>query len=331
MHEISPTRYWLLGTLGGVFLGLVLLVAALLKALDLPAFAQQIQAQGLAGWLGGWPSATALAYLALAVEVALGALLCLGVRRLFVLAPAVALTLVFLALTARDAWRDAHGLLAADAACGCFGNLVERTPAEAFQQDLFLLVPALVLAFVGRGDRDQLPWRRLAVALVAVAGTLVFARQAPGLPLDNLATRLKPGVAVSETCAGRDAERVCLDTVVPEFGSGEHLAILVDLAKPETGAMAAQLNAYAHSAAVAAGAAPRLWVLAAATPEESHTFYWTYGPTFEIRAAPPSLLRPLARTLPRAFLVRAGSVTQTWSGWAAIESSLSPARYAGTS
>ena len=83
-----------------------------------------------------------------AVEVGLGVALLLDLRRRSVLVPATLLVALFVFLTARTYWRATHGgLSAADAAsCGCFGNLVERTPAEAFWQDLLMLVPALALA-----------------------------------------------------------------------------------------------------------------------------------------------------------------------------------------
>lgn len=313
-----PARLWM-GRLAGAVLGAVLLVAALAKALDVRSFAEQIHAQGLDAWLGAWPTAGTLAYLLLAVEAALGILLVTGVRRTFVLLPAGVLVLLFLILTGRDAWRDAHGLLPADAACGCFGNLVERTPAQAFVQDLLMLVPALLLALVGREPQRRLPSARLALAAAVTAGVLLFAVKAPGLPLDDFATRLKPGVAVGAVCAGRAEERVCLDTVLPELAAGDHLVVLADLADQRTGAMAPALNAYAQSEPVAAGSAPRLWMMTAATPEQTHAFYWTHGPTFEIRAAPPALLRPLVRTLPRTFLVHQGSVAETWSGWSHLE------------
>ncbi len=148
----------LAGTAGSALLGVILLVAAAAKALDPLAFAQQIQQQGLAVVLG----APTWAVLAIALEVVLGVLLLLGVRRLWVLIPAALLVAFFVFLTGRDAWRAAHGTLPEDAACGCFGNLVERTPAQAFWQDLLLLVPALGLAFVARPREARFPppaWR----------------------------------------------------------------------------------------------------------------------------------------------------------------------------
>ena len=186
-----------------------------------------------------------MALAALALEVGLGLLLVMGVRRLWVLVPAALLVGFFLFLTGRDYWRAAQGI-EPPAACGCFGNLVDRTPAQAFWQDLLLLVPALALAFAGRdAGSPRQPWPRLAVAALGTAGAVAFAIQAPALPLDDFATRLKPGVAAVQLCAGREADRVCLATVLPEATSGSHVVVLADLADPATGAAVARLNQYA--------------------------------------------------------------------------------------
>jgi len=327
--EVSSPRDWaaatpegrglrIAGSAAGAFLGLVLLVAAGAKLLDPQAFAEQIQAQGLDFGL----PAMAVARLALALEVALGLLLVMGVRRLWVLVPAALLVGFFLFVTGRDYWRAARGIEPPAAACGCFGNLVERTPGQAFWQDLLLLVPALALAFVGRdggaGARSarRLPWARVAAAALGTGLAVVFAVRAPALPLDDFATRLKPGVAAAQLCAGRETDRVCLATLLPEAMEGAHLVVLADLADPATGEAVARLNQYAL-----AGRGPRPWMLAAATPEQHHAFFWRFGPAFEVREAPPGLLRPLYRRLPRAFLLEDGRVTRTWSGWPPLDDS----------
>src|SRR6185436_3309203 len=155
------------------------------KALDPSAFAEQIHTEGLDVLL----SAQAVALIALALEAGLGLALLLGVRRLWVLVPAALLVAFFVFLTGRAWWMSAHGLREAES-CGCFGNLVQRTPAEAFWQDLLLLVPALLLAFVARSRSARLPTARLAAALAASIAVALFAWKAPELPLDNLATRL---------------------------------------------------------------------------------------------------------------------------------------------
>jgi len=302
---VSQSALWQrgLGTLGGAFLGLVLLVAAWGKLIDPVLFAEQIEIEGLGFLL----PAGGVALIAVAIEIALGVALLLGVRRLWVLLPASALTAFFLILTGRHYWNYLQGVVDDSVSCGCFGNLVLRTPAEAFWQDLFLLVPALLLAFVGRAE-EEFPFKRVgATAIVTVLGVLV-AWQAPGLPLDDLATRLRPGSRVVDLCSGRDEARLCIDLLIPELEQGQHWVVLADVADPVFGEAVEGLNAWAL-----AQEGMKLWVLTDATPDEQYAFFWQWGPVFEVREAPHALLRPLYRRLPRSFMVRDGEVIETWS------------------
>lgn len=297
-----------LGVAGAVTLGLVLLVAAYAKALDPTAFADQIVAEGVTFLL----PAAVVALIALALEVGLGVALVLAVRRLWVLVPAALLSAFFLFLTGRAWWLTATGRRT-EASCGCFGNLVERTPAEAFWQDLLLLAVPLALAFVGRprgGGRSTA--LRTAVAALAAVFAAGFAWRAPELPLDDLATRLSPGIEVIELCAGAEPQRVCFDHVLPEVAEGEHLVVLAGLENPELTGAIDRLNAYALDA-VPEGAPP-LWLVNPDPLEAQRAFFWKWGPAFEVREAPPALLRPLYRRLPRSFRVQDGEVAETWSG-----------------
>lgn len=303
---------WWLGTAGAVFLGAVLLVATWAKAIHPVAFAEQIRLEGIAVLL----PAVAIAWIALVLEGALGTALLLNLRRLWVLVPAALLVAFFVFLTARGWYLEAQGLREEAAACGCFGNLVERTPEEAFWQDLFLLVPPLALAFLGRprGARRFPPVRTALVAVAALA-TLVLTWRAPSLPLDDLATRLSPGVEVAALCAGGGGDEgvaVCLDAVVPELATGAHLVVLADLEDEAFTGAVDRLNA--HAFAARSGDRPPLWVLTTATPEDQRAFFWRWAPVFEIREVPEALIAPLHRRLPRSFRVEDGVVTETWSG-----------------
>ncbi len=296
-----------LGTSGGAFLGLVLLLAAWAKTLDPAAFADQIRLEGLDFLL----PAGAVALIALAIEVFLGGALLLAVRRAWLLWPTAALVAFFLFLTGRGYWRFLQGIEPEEAGCGCFGNLVERTPAEAFWQDALLMVPALLLAFLARDRGPEPPRRRLALVGVLTLATVLVGWKAPELPLDDLATRLRPGIDPLALCAGsaEDGSRVCMDAILPEIAAGEHVVILADLGDEAFGEEVEKLNAYQW-----AGAGPALWVVSGASEEELFAFRFSLGPAFEIREAPPALLRPLYRTLPRSFLVRGGEVVETYSG-----------------
>lgn len=330
-----------LGFLGGFVLGAVLLVAAYAKLLDPLAFVEQIRLEGLDALL----SAEYVAFLALGLEAGLGLALVLGLRRLWVLVPATLLVAFFLYLTGRTYWLESQGLLEEGSSCGCFGNLVQRTPEEALWQDLVLLGLPLLLAWLGRAPALTVfpPVRTTLVGLTTVAA-VVFATQAPDLPLDDLATRLKPGVEVGDLCTGRDDNRVCMTLVIPELAEGRHVVVMADLgedtaaqpdaseqrpsaeepdrseeldrteepaaAEPHTVAEAVpDFNDYALQ-----GTGPRLWVVGELTPERQNELYWQWGPAFELRAAPASLLRPLYRRLPRSFLVEDGQVVETFGG-----------------
>lgn len=300
-----PRFFWV-GTIAGAVLGAVFLFAVWAKALDPSAFAEQIRAEGL----DFLPSAQAVALLALALEAGLGLALLFGVRRLWVLVPTALLVAFFLLLTGRTWWLAAHGQLPETAGCGCFGNLVQRSPAAAFWQDLLLLVPPLVLAFLGRDRRGRLvPPRRTAAAALGTVAVLIFAWRAPELPLDDLATRLRPGTAVDRICADQSENPLCLSTIAGGLMQGEHLVVIADLADPAFRQAVAALNQTAGSPG-----GPQVWVLSAATPEQISEFHWTQGPVFKVVETPAPLLRPLYRRLPRAFRVHDGKVVETWSG-----------------
>jgi hypothetical protein len=305
-----PVLWWV-GTFAGAVLGGVLLFAAWAKAIDPAAFADQIHTQGLDFLL----PARAIALAALALETGLGLALLLGVRKTWVLVPATLLVVFFLGLTARAWWLAAHGLLAAGESCGCFGNLVQRTPAQAFLEDLLLLVPALA-AWAGRERRPPVfPPARTAVALLGALAAVLFGWKAPALPLDDLATRLHPGLKAGEICAGEGAQRVCLDSIIPELRQGESLVVIAGLdAAGNTANTALTRNIDALNAYAGTAGNPTLWVLTAATAEQQRAFFWKWGPQFQIREAPPELLRPLYRRLPRSFQVKDGRVTRTFSG-----------------
>src|SRR5579883_1817847 len=199
-----------LGALGPVaarLLGVVPLVAAYAKA---------IYARGAAARLRDMlPVPAALAVIAF--EAGLGAALLAHPRHRRVLLVGSATFLAFVTVVAWQLVRPEGA-----AACGCFGQLLERTPRQALYEDLGL-AGLSGLAWLGspapRGAR--LPWAGVLGACAGVA----FALLAPRLPLDDHATALAPGVAVEATQ---------LDQVIPELRAGRHLVLLLDRADPAT-------------------------------------------------------------------------------------------------
>jgi hypothetical protein len=298
----SRPLLWL-GNAAAVFLGLVLLVAAWAKAIDPLGFREQIEHEGLAFLL----PAGAIVLIALFLETSLGVALVLAVRRLWILIPTVLLVAFFVALTARGYWLATHGGADAASGCGCFGNLVQRSPAAAFWQDTLLLVPALLLTFVGRPTGGNVRWRAVLAGLLGLAA-VVLAWKAPELPLDDLATRLHTGTTIQSVCLPGN-HPVCLGDVSPELRTGKHLVVMADLDDPRFTQSVDALNTYTRGASH-----EEVTVLTASAADRQRAFFWKWAPAFSIVETPASLLRPLYRQLPRAFRVADGRVVATFPG-----------------
>ncbi|MEO1083732.1 MAG: MauE/DoxX family redox-associated membrane protein [Acidobacteriota bacterium] len=295
-----------LSIIGSVMLGLVFLVASWAKSIDPESFASQIRGEGLEILL----PASAIALIALFLEWALGVALVLAVRWRPVLFVTSGLVVFFLFLTGRKYWRWSQGL-EVEASCGCFGNLVQRPPAEAFWQDLLLMVPALLLAWLGASA--VMPRRRTVVATVLGVVMTIFAWRAPELPIDHIATRLKVEMDILEHCIeGAEGVQVCMDAILPELRDGDHIVVIAQLDDATFQEAVPSLNERALDAM--SGEAPSFWVLTTPDDEAIFSFRFSHGPIFELREAPEPLMRPLYRRLPRSFAVTDGRVTAAWKG-----------------
>lgn len=116
---------------------------------------------------------------------------------------------------------------------------------------------------------------------------------------------------MADICAGSadDPARICLDVLVSELEVGRHWVVLSGLEEESFLGAVGRMNELALG-----DGGTGLWVLTDATPEVVGIFQWTQAPAFELREAPPALLRPLYRSLPRSFLVKDGRVETTVSG-----------------
>lgn len=304
-----PWLTWV-GITGAVFLGGVLIFATYAKVIDPVAFMELVAIEGLDFLLPAW----IVAPMALALEAGLGLALMLNLRRLWILIPATALVVFFVYLTGRAYIAHVQGHEDPAASCGCFGNLVERTPSEAFWSDLLLLVPPLILAYMGRPkEHGDVPRARLEIVGAFVLLVLGFGWKASDLPLDDLATRLRPETQLASLCAGEDEERTCLSQLLPELEEGRHLLVIADLEGEALRNAIPRMNEL-----VLADTGTEVWMVTSAKAEDIKRFRWELGPSFEIREVPAQLLRPLYRTLPRSALVEGGTVVRTYNGVPAI-------------
>jgi hypothetical protein len=133
-------KEWL-GRLAAIVLGVVLLVAAYAKALDPQLFASQLSDLLPLGASLALP----LAIVIVGYEAGLGAALVRGWRHPLVLAATTATFVVFVGVVAWYLVQPNEPV----GGCGCFGQLVERTPLQALYEDL-AFVALSGLAWLGR-------------------------------------------------------------------------------------------------------------------------------------------------------------------------------------
>ena len=177
-----------IGTAGAMLLGVYFLVAAVSKAWnpdDFGALIDQVRLEELDFLF----TATQVALIALALEVGLGTALLLGVRHLGILLPTTALVVFFLFLNGRNYWLVSQGLRE-PGSCGCFGSLIERTAAEAFWQDLLLMVPLTLLCFWRRRKSEGIPKKRFVLAMLAALAVSLWAYRSPNIEYIEAAHRL---------------------------------------------------------------------------------------------------------------------------------------------
>ena len=179
-----------IGGLAAAILGLVLLVAAYAKAIDPGLFALQLQD------LAPLPLGLAhvLAVLLVGFEAGLGAALVVGWRTPTILLVTNVTFLLFLGVVLWHLWSPGD----AGASCGCFGNLIERTPQQAVAEDL-LFLGVSGLAWLGRRHEPdpQARRRRLAAAVSVLVGTTPPTQVAGLLQLPLPALVMFPGGAVA--------------------------------------------------------------------------------------------------------------------------------------
>lgn len=290
---------WILASLG---LAAVWGSAAFLKALDPPAFADQITAHKVmpAGW------SLPLAYLFITVEGLLAAAHLAFFRPRLAFPASAALLIVFIGVTGW-AWSQGN-----TEGCGCFGRLAARHPREVILEDVLFLAAALIGY---RACHGLAPLRRAALAFgalvpLALALPLVGAR----LPFDHLITTLNPGEDLSNLAAEDLPGPLEEGSVLLVFLADS--CAVCDAAVERLGALAGEPDA------------PRVIGLFAGTRREART--WTLGvvPGFPVASAPVKVLRQYYRRLPQTALLAGGRIVRVWRdripGWEEVRPHLPP-------
>jgi hypothetical protein len=158
----TPAWHWWIPRFLAVGVGLVLLIAGLLKGVDINLFMRQIRDYGI---ISGRPALVVSAWGLIVLECGLGAALILLYRPRIVMPLTALLFLVFAGVTGW-AW-----ITGATQDCGCYGGLIKHTPRQAVVENLILL-GATVLAWVGcrHSETPQIRVKAWAVTITCLIG-----------------------------------------------------------------------------------------------------------------------------------------------------------------
>src|SRR5262245_46281140 len=168
-----------------IALGALFLISGVLKIVDPEGFTREMLQYGI---LSGLP-ATLFALVLLPAEVILGAALLLNYRVKIGLMAAIALLALFIAAIGYALATDKQL-----EGCGCFGRVVQRSPARTLTDDVGFLALGLVGLFAlsragdsSRREPARAVARRVKPALVGAvaAASALFVVAAPRLPIDD--------------------------------------------------------------------------------------------------------------------------------------------------
>jgi len=189
-NKVKALHFWS-STISAVLVGGVFVFAGLLKILDPFSFYTQIHSYQLVSPdLSKW-----LAVVLPPIEIGLGLAVMLGLWRRLSCLGIVLMLVVFLVATGH-AW-----LYGTTDNCGCFGELVSRSPKETFIEDVVLLI----LAAAGMLEKSHFakigrfrihPWMKLVGVLLLMVASAVTSVLSGGL---NITTKgkLKKGLDAS--------------------------------------------------------------------------------------------------------------------------------------
>ncbi len=294
-HE-NGGRSLLIGRLLSGVVGLVFLVAGLMKATDIGLFARQIEAYGIVTD----PTWVAIAAWSLIpLECAVGAALLVSYRPRPAIAVATILLVAFIGVTS---YASIAGITDD---CGCFGPWMKQSPAMESVQNLVLLVLVLAAWWMKSPIRERGSRRKgLAVAVACVLGLVVpWVSGVVGLKETRVAEQVSQGVFHEVNVYGHGLEYV-------NFDVGDNLVALIGTNCAHCRESVPQLNALAE--------APDLpQVIALCTDDEGQClqFVEEFLPIFPIGHIDDTTFWRLLGdgNLPRVFLVRNGAVVRMWN------------------
>jgi thiol-disulfide isomerase/thioredoxin len=292
LPETRAWRFWVPRVLAGA-VGLLLLIAAVLKATDMELFIRQIRNYDIISHrvvlaLGAWGI--------IALEAALGVALVVFYRPRLILSSTA---LLFLILAGVTSWGWFTG---ATEDCGCYGAWLKQTPAQATLENLVLLA-AIVLAWLGHRHLDAPHTRAKAWAVTAACFMGLLLPLAFGFPISGITRSQSKPVEV-------DLGKVQIQGIDHiDVRHGTYLMVLMGTDCPHCQEAVPELNLLAEVTQLDG-------VIALSTNDESQrlTFIEEFQATFPMgQISDDDFWGLLGNSdIPRFILVRDQHVQQVW-------------------
>jgi uncharacterized membrane protein len=285
-------RLWVPRVLAGA-VGLILLIAGLVKAMDMELFIRQMRDYGI---ISQHVLLTMSAWGLIALECALGIGLLISYRPKITLPFTSLLWLTFLGATS---WAWVTG---ATEECGCFGAWVEYSPGQAVLENLVLLV-ATLLAWVWYKGSHRPPSRAKAWFVAIAFLTGISLPLAFGFPLSRISQ--SPWEMIEIELSKLQIKG--LDKV--DLSSGTHLIILMDTACEHCKEALPRLDALAEATDL-----PSVTALCPNDESARTRFIEEFQPAFPLAQIEESVFFRLLGLgdVPRTILLRDQRVGGVW-------------------
>jgi hypothetical protein len=271
-----------------IVVAVVFIIAAGLKAFDPSAFADQIRLYGIFPQL----SMVAAWCFIIGEGVLAFALLVNFLPRITTLL-GIMLLLFFIGITV-------YGMVAGlSGNCGCFGNLVHRSPEQVIVEDALMVLALLFSFLVLYREKPRRSGWKLAVAGIGGAVMAIAAVASNSLPVDGLVTALKPGATFSAWPT---------EGLYKNLNKGTYIVFLFSLKEKSIETDIAMMNTLAQNEQLP----PSIGLLTDGASSLTQLTF-EYAPAFASGAIEPRFARSLYRTLPRTFVLENGVVREVWS------------------
>jgi hypothetical protein len=285
--------YWWVSRLLAGAVGLVLVVASILKATDMELFLEQIRQYGI---ISHYALVTLGAWGLIALEFTLGFALVVFYRPRLILPITAMLLLIFIGVMGW-AW-----LTDATTECGCYGRWVRRTPGEGVLENLIFLAAIVPAWAVHR--HSEAPKRLLKTWIVAAACLIGFSL--PVIFGFSISRIIQPPSKTAELELGR-LQVQGLKNV--DLSHGLYLIVLMETDCPYCQEAMSELNMLADT--------PDMPLLIGLIPKGNELrikFEDEYQPAFPIEQISDDAFWRLLGDgyIPRIFLVRDGRILKVW-------------------